>query len=469
MKLIKHEPGIGYLDSWLWLPKTHVSRIQIEATFTYIGRDSWPIEAWREEPHHFRVPRNYLSPESRAAMPFPFFDARIQSFPTINVKSRAVMDAREPGTTYQSTGCQRLLATQDGILCLKCGAGKTVVALHSAVQLRVPILIVVNDESLSEQWLEEIEEWLDIPLSDVGILGGRSALAKRFEWRKPIVIAQVATLARRVEKDLLPPEMAHHFGVIIPDEAHLIGAPYFNNALTPFHGRRWGLTATPTREDGFDSLLQYTLGNVVYSYLTPDLIPDVWFRQLPTTLNPEDPICRRETHGKDNKFHHGMTYGFFARTNRDKRTDRIETEIKNALSTGRQVLVLTHSKEMTELLGARFPDSGVVNGDVRGKERRRRIRECNPVIAVMTLGKQALNKPSLDTLFIVEPFAKAGILQQTMGRVLRRFSGKKKPVVIFFEDVYIEELKGLCGKLRLLLSKWPLAKGGKIAFKTIKV
>jgi len=469
MQQIKREPGVGYLDSWLWLPRTHVSKIQIESTFTYIGRDQWPIEAWREEPHHFRVPRNFLSHEALRAMPYPFYDARIRSFPTINVKSRAIMDAREPGTNYQSTGCQRLLAAQDGILCLKCGAGKTVVALHAATQLRVPILIVVNDESLAEQWLEEIDEWLDIDLDDVGILGGRTAKGKRFDWRKPICVAQVATLAKRVDENRLPPEMLRHFGVVIPDEAHIIGAPYFNNALTPFHGRRWGLTATPTREDGFDSLLQWTLGNVVYSYLTPDLIPDVWFRQLPTTLNLDDKICYKATHGKGGDFHHGMTYGYFARSNKDNRTDRIEKEIRNALATDRQVLVLTHSKEMTEILGGRFPGSGVVNGAVRGKERRRRIRECNPVIAVMTLGKQALNKPALDTLFIVEPFAKAGVLQQTMGRVLRRFSGKKKPVVIFFEDVYIEELKGLCGKLRLLLSKWPLEKGGKIAFKILKV
>lgn len=460
----KREPGVGYIDSWLWLPKTHVAQAQVESTFTYVGRNNEAIEAWRDEPHHFRVPRNYLRMETLSKLPFKIYDARVRSFPKVSFTSRVVLDAKEPEKDYQRRGSAALLATHDGILCLRCGAGKTVVGLHSAAQLGVPILITVTDEGLAEQWMEEIEDFLGIDSKDVGYVGGG-----KFNWKKAITIAQVNTLAKRADEDRLPPEMLHHFGVIISDEAHVMGAPYFNNAIPPFHGRRWGLSATPDREDGFDTLLRYTIGEVVYTYLTPDLRPDFVFRQLPTTLNLADKVVHENTHDKTNKFHFGMTYGFIARTNKDGRTDRIVKDIQAALDSDRQVLVLAHSKEMTEILGARFPNAGVVNGDVKGKERRRRIRECNPVIAIMTLGKQALNKPMLDTLFLVEPFAKKGVLQQTMGRVLRKYYGKKHPMVIVFEDKYIKQLAALCGKIRWLLSHWPAHKGGKIPYTTMKI
>jgi superfamily II DNA or RNA helicase len=464
MKYIKREPGIGYIDSWLWLPKSHVSSVQIESTFTYVGRDNMPIEAWREEVHHYRVPRNYLRLSTLPKLPFRVYDTRVRSFPRVSFTSNVVLDAYEPDKDYQRRGSEALLAAHDGILCLRCGAGKTVVALHSAAQLGVPILITVTDESLYEQWLEEIEAFLGIDPKDVGYIGGG-----KFNWKKAITIAQVASLAKRANEDRLPPEMTHHFGVIISDEAHVMGAPHFNNAIPPFHGRRWGLSATPEREDGFDTLLRFTIGEVAYTYLTPDLKPDFLFHQLPTSLNFEDKLIFQNTHDKRGEFHYGMTYGFLARTNKDGRTDRIVRDIQDALASGRQVLVLAHSKEMTEILGAKFPNAGVVNGNVKGKERRRRIRECNPVVAIMTLGKQALNKPMLDTLFLVEPFAKKGMLQQTMGRVLRKYYGKKRPIVIVFEDVFVKQLSSLCGKIRFLLSRWPANKGGKIPYTTMKI
>lgn len=463
MKFPKRQPGIGYIDSWLWLPKSHVSGQMIESSF-FFESGGKSIEAWQEERHHYKVPRNFLHQQTLPKLPYPIYDTRPQTYPYVKFNSKVVLDSREVGKTYQTEGSAALLATTDGILCLRCGAGKTVVALHSAVQLSGPILITVTDAGLQEQWVEEIELHLGIPASEVGIIGGG-----KFEWKKSIVVAQVNTLARRAENDQLPPEMLSYFAVIISDEAHVMGAPYFNSAIPPFFGRRWGLTATPEREDGFDVLLKYTMGNVVYSYLTPDLKPKFVFYQLPTKLDPNSREDFESTHDKTGEFHFGMTFGYLARKNKDDRTTRIVVEIKKALAVGREVLVLAHSKEMTEILGQCFPNAGVVNGDVKGAERSRRIRECNPVIAIMTLGKQALNKPRLDTLFIVEPFSKKGILQQTMGRILRRFTGKKEPLVVVFEDIFVRPLTLLCGKIRMLLHRWPESKGGAVPYTIVKL
>lgn len=464
MKFIVRKPGIGYLDSWLWLPKTHISAIQVKSTFTYISRTGQAIEAWKEEPHHYRVPRNFLKQETLTKLPYPVIDTRYRKFPHVEFQSRVILDAKEPTKDYQKNGSAALLETYDGILCLRCGAGKTVVALHTAAQLNVPILVVVTDSGLAEQWKKSIIELLGVPAEEIGYIGDG-----KFNWKKKICIAQVSTLARRATEFLLPDEMLHWFGVIIPDEAHVMGAPHFNNAIPPFVGRRWGLSATPEREDEFDSLLSTTMGDVVFTYLTPDLIPTFLFRHLPTTLNYKDPVIKDNTHDTNGEFHYGMTYGYLARSNKDGRVDLIAKDVRAAVAAGRQVLVLAHSREMVELLGAAIPGSGVVHGDVKGKERDRRIRECNPIISVMILGKQALDKPSLDTLFVAEPFSKKGVLQQVMGRILRIFSGKGDPMVVIYEDPAIRELALLCGKLRKLLNAWPAEKGGRIPYTIVGI
>jgi superfamily II DNA or RNA helicase len=465
MKLVVRDPRAGYLDTWLWLPKAHASRKQVQAAFSYFDpKTNKSVEAWAEEAYHYRVPRNYLLEDTLRTLPFPVYDTRPPSFPAVQLTSKVVLDSREPDKTFQAESCAALLNARDGILCLKCGGGKTCVALHSAAQLGVPVLVVVSDKGLAQQWIDEIELCLGIPSAEVGRIGGdRSS----FDWEHPITVGLVQSIAGRISDGRFPVELTHHFGVTIFDECHLMGAPHFNTAAPPFRGRRWGLSATPSREDGFDTLLRYTLGPVVYSYLQPDLKPTVFFRQLPTRLDLSDRNTLASTHDKSGAFHFGMTYGHFARSV-PERTEIIAKEIKSAVGLGRQVLVLTHSLDMVEALAPHFPSAGIVHGKILGTERFRRIRECNPVIAIMQLGKQALNKPSLDTLFVCDPFTKRGIIQQTMGRVLRTFSGKKTPVVVFFEDVYIKPLSRMCGNIRLRLNRWPEHKGGAIPYKIVK-
>lgn len=464
MKIIRREPRVGYLDSWLWLPKSHTSELQIGSALSYFSaRNKESIMAWEDSQHHYKVPRNYICEATLGHLPYPVYDTRFTDFPKVDLQSRVVLDSREPTQTYQRDGSAALLAVQDGILCLRCGAGKTVVALHTASLIKQPVLIVVTDKGLARQWMEEIDQFLGIPESEIGRVGGDKG---KFDWEHPITVALVQTLASRVAAGTLPIAMTRHFGVVILDEVHLMGAPYFNTAIPPFHGRRWGLSATPSRDDGFDSLLKYTMGNVVYSYLTPDLKPVVFFRRLATRPDFAKTATFKATHDKTQNLHFGKLYSYFGTDN--KRTDEIAKEIRDAISEGRQVLVLSHSRTMVDALEARFPDSGVCHSDVREGERIRRIRECNPVIAIMQLGKQALNKPKLDTLFICEPFTKSGALQQTMGRVLRSFSGKKRPIVVFFEDVNIRPMTLMCNKLRKALIRWPEHKGGAIEIRVLK-
>ncbi len=131
--------------------------------------------------------------------------------------------------------------------------------------------------------------------------------------------------------------------------------------------------------------------------------------------------------------------------------------------------MLSQSRAMVEKLAELMPEAGAVHGGVKnGKERRRRIRECNPVIAIARLGKQALNKAKLDTLFVCEPFSDLNVLQQIMGRVLRLYEAKQTPTVVFYEDVMADGMVKMCKKIRKLLNRWPKHMGGRIKFTNVR-
>ncbi len=284
MQLVQRKSGVGYYDTHLWLPKTHIAEMQIASALTYDrGEFKAPIRAWREERDHFVVPRNYMLPGALPRLPFPVFDSRIRSFPRVDWKSNVKLDAKNLQKTFQREGNAALLRNFDGILCLRCGAGKTIVGIHSASLLHVPTLVLVDTADLAEQWEEEVLEFTDLKKEDIGRVGGG-----KFDWQKPFTIAVIHTIAARASEHRLPLEMLSFFGLLMPDECHLLGAPYFNLAVPPFHGRRWGLSATPRRNDDYDSLLRYTMGEVLYQYLEPELIPQVYFKQLYTKIDYAD-------------------------------------------------------------------------------------------------------------------------------------------------------------------------------------
>jgi superfamily II DNA or RNA helicase len=458
MDLLRRDPRKAYYNNVLALPKTHVSEMQLRGALTYeLTGDKEPLRAWTTERDHFLVPRNYIPLEAFEQLPFGVVDSRLRRFPRAKFKTSVVLDYKNPHLTIQRDGVSALLNAYNGVLNLRCGAGKTVCAIEAVCRVGTPALVLVNNKGLAHQWIESILEFTDLKKEDIGFIGDGE-----MKWQKAITLATVQTVAGMVRKGKLPREMVEHFGITLADEAHNTAGPaFFGLAVTPFHGRRWGLTATPRRGDSFDSLLQYTLGGVIYSYLEPELTPLIYFRRLPTKLNLKDKDCFTACTDVSGELHLQRVYGYLA--TREDRTKLIVEEIKAALKQGRQILVLSQSRPMLERLEREFPMAGVVHGGVDSREERfRRIRECNPVIATSTLGKEALDKPKLDTLLVLEPYTKPGVLQQLLGRIQRPFPGKQRAMAVFYDDVHIKDMHKMCMKMRSLFSRWPDNQGGRL-------
>jgi superfamily II DNA or RNA helicase len=110
--------------------------------------------------------------------------------------------------------------------------------------------------------------------------------------------------------------------------------------------------------------------------------------------------------------------------------------------------------------------AGLMIYKVDPETRTRLLREKQVTFAIAKYGREGLDQRDLDTIIVNEPLSSRNSLQQLMGRVLRKKSGKKEPVVVFLEDD-IGPFIGMCQKLRRHLATWPHDEGGPFVFENI--
>ncbi len=137
MKLIKHDPNLGYLNTMLWVPKKllNVEGVKRALEFELADRDSIRcLRLWEEAEHHLIVPRAFWKP---GELNFDCIDCRPTHYTRTNVTSRIKLDYKpvngklQPtGDTVQRDATEALLSAQGGVLQMACVSGDTVVQLN---------------------------------------------------------------------------------------------------------------------------------------------------------------------------------------------------------------------------------------------------------------------------------------------------------------------------------------------------
>lgn len=444
----------------------------------------------------------------------------------------------------------QLYVTEDFIV-----THNTVCALELIAREQVPALIVVDNTHLYGQWMEAINQFLEVP-GGIGQLGLGS-----FNWKdKSIVLATYSTLGQKA--DTFTQEFRQRFGLVIWDEAHHMAAPLWSKTADLFYGKRIGLTATPERVDGTHVIYDFHLGKVLYKDLIQELKPAIYFYWTGLQVDIADPYIKERVCDVNGELHTSMLSGYFGQWK--KRLDLILNEVKTAERQGRRVLVLSYSitelinlfmlwggatdlysdvtyptaKDVGEtmaplemddktfrrmvvrknqlesmlknpevkdkypvkmqlkevaarfqahevakkcerefekrqraflknILKANISNAGLMIGDIKLAERMKMLREKQIVFSIMKYGREGLDEQSLDTIFVCEPMSQKNSLQQLMGRVLRKKTGKKTPVVVFFEDD-IGPMIGMCTNLRRHLRSWPINEGGPFHYEHVK-
>ena len=432
-------------DYNIWIPKRligNVEAVKRAATLMRVERNgSSAVKIYSETDSHIILPRHLYSPEELRGK-FPGVKIE-QSFgvkcwrpapaPAGSVRFEDQIQLRP----RQVKAWEKLGSADFGVLNLGCGGGKTVLGLKKVANVGGPALVLVNSGALLEQWSERAQEFLGLDLSQIGTVQS----GKR-EWDKPLVIGMVQTIANLADE--MEPELRKRFRIILFDECHHMSARTFLKTADLFSGQRFGLTATPNRTDGLDLAYLSNLGPIFYSDLETDMTSDVIFVQTAFELEEKDYCDRRK------EFNRGIMYRNLGKIYR--RNELIAKHAIEALGRGRKLIVLTHNVEHTALMEATFLDlncderytTAIVTGNTKPKDRLPLIKSADVTFATYGVAEEALDVVQLDTLFLATPFKKWGTMQQAKGRIERASEGKKKPLVLVYQDMNIGPAKAFC-------------------------
>jgi len=339
MQALYRKPSVGYLGNWLHVPKGQVNVDALKSALTFRFVDNYSEEKvriahlWDETEHHLLVPRCLWPLEM---LQFPVIDVRPRVYERTHIISRIKLDHRRQngvlvptGEDLQERALAAVMAADSGILQLGCGRGKTVIALEAIARSGGPGLVVVDNTTLLEQWLQAIDQCLIVP-------GGIGRLqADICDWRgRGIVLATYQTLAARSAD--LEEGFSDYFMTAVYDEAHHLSAVTFAKGAPIIRGKRLALTATPKRDDGTNVIYDNHIGPVIFKDVTHAIKPRIVFKATGIDVNNVKQVCDKDGNVHVSKL--GTYFGSWL-----PRLQILLNDVQEAAAEGRKILVLSNT------------------------------------------------------------------------------------------------------------------------------
>lgn len=165
----------------------------------------------------------------------------------------------------------KVLNDQGSVIVAACtGFGKTSIAINIASKIGLRVLVIVHRVLLAKQWKNRIEKFC--PHNSAKIINPKDDMNK---FDSTFGIINAINIPKFTRKNW------SQFGLVIVDECHLILAQKISSALNYLTPRYLiGLSATPYRYDGLDSLFDLYFGT----------------HKIVRELNREHDVYRIDTH-----------------------------------------------------------------------------------------------------------------------------------------------------------------------------
>ena len=356
-----------------------------------------------------------------------------------------VKDTREEGlqTDYKFKGklnkkqekvMKELLKYDTGILCAATGFGKTVVGAKIISELKTNTLVIVNRNNLLEQWKERLSYFLDINKKEIGQIA-----ASKENTNGKLDIASFQSLSK---KDNLE-ELVKDYGLVIVDECHHVAAFNFEKVLKAIRSKYvYGLTATPTRKDGWHKIIYMQCGDIRCRVSNRELkqnkemkhtvfVKKTNYKYIPTEEKEKMQIS---------EILNDMCYNVF-------RNSIITEDIKKCVLEGRIPIVLTERVEHLKILKESLENLEVPVVVYKGNMGKKKTKEIQDIIdeadrnnksriilATSSSIGEGFDDSRLDTLFLTMPVSWKGRIIQYVGRLHREHEGKEKVIVYDYLD-----------------------------------
>jgi superfamily II DNA or RNA helicase len=345
---------------------------------------------------------------------------------------------------YQKHVLDVLKTHNNGIFIAPTGLGKTQMALMLINELKTKTLFVTHTTDLMNQAHSRCVKYLDCKTSFIS--DGKVDLSG------DIVFATVQTLCKKLEE--IPQDT---FGCYIQDELHHLcqnadNISMFKQCLDYFVAKyKFGCTATLHRADGLHNTIPKLIGNIMY-----EISEDVKTNEYVGYLDRKEVIRFDKTKYQvlahvnyvstdfqltynDNGIQRyrdvfdksGMTISFAKLINElslDKNRNNLLKSI--VISTKGSTIVLSDRVEQLEQLHTMIPNSIVITGKTKKKDREQGLKDVGDgkirvLLSSYQLAKEGLDLPILENLVMATPVKDETVVIQSVGRIQRPYGDKK--------------------------------------------
>jgi len=320
---------------------------------------------------------------------------------------------------------RQAMSKSRGVIKAPTGSGKTVLGA-GLIRMYNPVncFFLVHTQDLLYQTREEFERLLG---QDVGIVGdGQYQL-------RPVTVATVQSMGIEELKRL------DFVDMVIVDECHHASGGMYRKVLNRMYraGVRYGLTATPRKDEEGAMWTRAVLGEQIASVSTKELVdkgrlakPEVMFYKVPWHKDIAVLSGYRQVYNK------GIIY-YQAR-------NRIICDVVKELKRNGSVLVhvkeVKHGEELERFGAVRFVHGGT-DVDIRMKVKEALKRKTELAVCCTDVWGEGTDIPSLDAIV----FAGGGLSEikvlQKIGRGLRKKKGRNVVRVVDFVDMQHEYLR----------------------------
>lgn len=403
-----------------------------------------PIKFFEDMGDHYLIPRFYPVKDYVVDQTDPGED--------IDIESNII-----PRTERQALAMDWLPKQQTGVLRLEPGSGKTVVAIHTISTLKKRAIVFAHKTKLLGNWVSEILKFTNLTEDDIAKLSTKNfkkALKKKIIICTPHVIAYAVN---HNNHEFLEALRNSRIGIAFIDECHVgVGPEEFSKSSLNLCCRNlYGLSATPTRKDGNDDIINFHLGEV--KYFPPEegelIDPKVYMIYFPFGI-----------YGQYKKY---LTWGGRFQGSRylkqmfkvEKYIKTVSALIKRSYNEGRITLVLgDRVASLLELAKkAELPkeDVGIF---IPGSTKKERLSVSDTddlddaffkkkvVFSTYLACRDGNNRKDLDCLIMSTP---TGNPEQAIGRIQRELEGKKTPIVLDIVDTEGPEVNSIHSKTKI--------------------
>lgn len=310
-----------------------------------------------------------------------------------------------------------------GIIVAPTGFGKTYIGCRLIECVRRSTLVVTTKTDEMENWIRHCHDMLGV---NAQRWHGDHVPNKNCE----IAVGLVQSIAKGPDRYGWEPY--EHFGLVIFDECHRLGAEFFSQACGHIPAEyRFGMTATPERIDGRDRVFKAHIGGVVHEAEGVPMVPKVYIVQsdfkLPVKVTRGKVKAVEPTAGR-------LSWVDRALRRNKKRNDQLIRVIHFAYKRDRYIVVFSNERKHLEFLhdSCNVPseEKGFYVGGLKKEELEQTARK-HVIFATVQMGGQGTNYPWWDCMILGVPMAN---IKQPIGRILREYPDKKTPVIFDILD-----------------------------------